>query len=512
MLNRILLQKKMPCVCMLKQIQNSRKHLFRIFLFFVFHQFTASSIKAQENENEADSLSHSTVKLMKPQKKNYLFPLAKVTGVNLGVHLFDRFALQADWAQVNCNSIRNNFRNGPGWDNDGFSTNLFWHPYHGSLYFNSARSSGLNFWQSMPYAYFGSLTWEYFGENERPSFNDLFATSIGGTALGEIMHRASNLVLDNSATGWERFGREFVAGLMSPVDLLNRLASGKAWKLTPAAERQNRPPFWLNLSVANRFMTDFYNNRNNFNMLLSTQLIYGNHFIEDTRRPYDFFNVNFDFNLIGNQPIMSNVNIVGLIWAQEWNKGKNDFLAGVFQHFDYYDSSPLKPDAVKPFQFAETASFGGGLIYGKQQKDSEKHRFIGSFYANAVFLGANESDYYKVENRNYNLGSGYSLKFNGIYRFAKRWNSIFSMKNYYFITHNPKSRVDESQLVNLKGNSSKSMLSTISVGINFSLSKYLTITAEQRFYSRQTQYKFFDNISTNSTENRLKLTYQIYNY
>ncbi|MDR2423420.1 MAG: DUF3943 domain-containing protein [Prevotellaceae bacterium] len=474
----------------------------------MFNQFPAVLSKAQDNRSD-DSLSRSTANWMMPQKKNYLFPLAKVTGINLGVHLFDRFVLITGWAQVDWGSIRNNLNKGPVWDNDSFSTNLFWHPYHGSLYFNSARSSGLNFWQSTPYAFGGSLMWEYFGEREQPSLNDLFATTIGGMALGEIMHRASHLVLDNSATGWERVGRELAAGIMSPMNLLDRLASGKAWKLRFDKEQQNRPPFKLNLSVANRFMSDLYNNRNHFNTLLSAQMIYGNHFTEDIHRPYDCFTVNFDLNVLGNQPIVSNVNIIGLIWAQEWNKDKHDFLAGIFQHFDYYDSNPLKKDAQQPFKFAETASFGGGFIYGKKQKNANKHRFIGSLYANAVFLGASDSDYYQVENRNYNIGSGYSVKLSGIYNFSPRWNTILSIKNYYFFTHNPHSREEEALLVNLKGNSSNSMLSVIATGINFAATKYLTINMEQRFYSRQTQYKYFDNISTTSTENRIKLIFQI---
>lgn len=66
-----------------------------------------------------------------------------------------------------------------------FNTNLFAHPYHGNLYFNAARTNGMNFWQSYPFALGGSLMWEFLGENTPPSINDLLATSIGGTAIGE---------------------------------------------------------------------------------------------------------------------------------------------------------------------------------------------------------------------------------------------------------------------------------------------------------------------------------------
>ena len=85
-------------------------------------------------------------------------------------------------------SIKNNFKTGPVWDTDKFSTNLVAHPYHGSLYFNAARSNGMNFWQSIPFAAGGSLMWEFFMENEPPSINDLMATTFGGVELGEITY------------------------------------------------------------------------------------------------------------------------------------------------------------------------------------------------------------------------------------------------------------------------------------------------------------------------------------
>lgn len=88
------------------------------------------------------------------------------------------------------------------WDNDQFSTNQFAHPYHGSLYFNSARTHGLNFWESCPYVLGGSLMWEFWGENEPAAINDVFSTTFGGIAIGEVLYRTSALALDDSQSGW----------------------------------------------------------------------------------------------------------------------------------------------------------------------------------------------------------------------------------------------------------------------------------------------------------------------
>ena len=68
-------------------------------------------------------------------------------GVNMLIWGVDRYVAKVDFAYINFNTIKDNFRKGPVWDTDMFSTNLVAHPYHGSLYFNAARSNGLNFWQ-----------------------------------------------------------------------------------------------------------------------------------------------------------------------------------------------------------------------------------------------------------------------------------------------------------------------------------------------------------------------------
>ncbi|MDR1654138.1 MAG: DUF3943 domain-containing protein [Prevotellaceae bacterium] len=477
--------------------------------------FFAVSMLSQE-KTDADSVAFSEGNhLLKSTHKNYILPSVEVLGLNTGVYLFDRFVLKAQYAQVDCQSIKFNLRNGFVWDNDHFSTNLFWHPYHGSLYFNAARSNGLNFWQSIPYAIGGSLTWEYFGENKQPSINDLIATPIGGIAVGEMGYRVANIFIDQSATGLERIGRELIAGLTSPMTFVNRLISGDLWRYKPASdESMRRPPFLLNISVANRFLTDLNNNRSNFNMMLTTQIVYGEHFINDLRSPYDFFAGNIDLNIVGNQPLVSSASILGLIWGQEWHKKGSDFLTGVFQHFDYYDSKPLKNGAKQLFEFAETASFGGGLLYAKKQKNSDNYCLAGGAFANLVILGASESDWYNVKDRNYNLGTGYSIKINGTYFFSKQWYSGISMKYYHFFTGNRQAVKTEESVdmtsLNLKGNEGNARLAMISTDINFIATKHFKISANQQFYLRNTHYKYFPDVKTISTENKLILTYMLF--
>ena len=80
------------------------------------------------------------------------------------------------------------------WDLDDFAVNQVGHPYQGSNYYDAGRTNGLSFYESAAVAAFGSTTWEYFGETNHPSLNDFINTTLGGIALGEMLHRTAWLV------------------------------------------------------------------------------------------------------------------------------------------------------------------------------------------------------------------------------------------------------------------------------------------------------------------------------
>ena len=170
-------------------LQKSFILLFSLIVFSVYSQPNAHS----------DSL------LTLP--KNQLKAAGIILAANLGVWSYDRFYVGGNYAQINLNTIKKNFKTGFTGDNDGFFTNLLSHPYHGEVYFNAARMNGLNFWQSIPYVAGGSLTWEFFLENEPAAINDFVSSTIGGSSLGEISYRISDQLVDERTVGFERFKR-----------------------------------------------------------------------------------------------------------------------------------------------------------------------------------------------------------------------------------------------------------------------------------------------------------------
>jgi hypothetical protein len=340
----------------------------------------------------------------------------ETVGMNVGIWAFDRYVIADDDVyNINIHTMRRNLQHGFVWDNDQFSTNLLWHPYHGGLYFNAARYSGMNFWQSVPYTFGGSLMWEFFMENEYPSINDFIATPVGGMALGEITFRLSNLLIDNRATGWNRFGRELLSTLISPMSGLNRILSGDAWKVrNTEREFSGNMPVNFYIAAVHRILTEDseIKHRLDNGMYIDAKLNYGNLFSENNEKPYDAFLVGASLNFFSQQPVIGNVNLVGQLWGKNipLKNEKSTLHWGFFQHFDYYDSNTVVEwQQVNSYRIAETAALGVGGQFKTALK--KKTTFVSSLYLTGILLGGSITDYYRVINRDYNLGSGFSSKF-----------------------------------------------------------------------------------------------------
>lgn len=443
----------------------------------------------------------------------------EVLGLNIGIWAFDRFAAKADFAYINFNTIKNNFKTGPVWDTDMFSTNLVAHPYHGSLYFNAARSNGMNFWQSIPFTAGGSLMWEYFMENEPPSINDLIATTFGGVELGEITYRLSDLFIDNRTFGAERVAREVLSGLISPIRGINRLVTGEAWKHSSSKGRTFRSvPVNFIINAGPRFLAEQKSSRHGTtSMNVSFRLDYGNPFDDDYYSPYEWFQLRAGFDFFSSQPLISQVNAVGAIWGKRiWNKGARSLSTGVFQHFDYYDSR-LKSSGgneIAPYRISEAAALGGGLIYYKASLPDDKVDVYSSFYINGIALGAGPSDYFRLNNRDYNMGSGYSVKgFSGL-TYNKRWSFLLNLENYHIFTwkgYNPDvdlTTADPSTF-NVQGDKGHSRLTALEARLVYFSQKKWNISLANRYFTRRTHYSYHEDVISETYDVSLSFGIQL---
>ena len=212
--------------------------------------------------------------------------------LNLVVNRVDAWALGASWAKIRPHYWSENLKFGWEWDEDAFSTNLFAHPYHGGLYFNTGRANGLDFWESAPLAFFGSYTWEYFGETHRPSLNDFLMTSVGGIGLGEMFHRLAATIRDNRKTGGARTRRELAALPLDPMGTFNRLLRGEWRRVGPNPPEHDPGPYLVRVHAGARFAVGGpTTDRVNTYPAMLVDLRYGDPVLHPYDGPYDVFAV-----------------------------------------------------------------------------------------------------------------------------------------------------------------------------------------------------------------------------
>src|SRR3954463_8796672 len=83
-----------------------------------------------------------------------IMAISQVALINTFVNRVDAWAFSQDWARSGTRVWGEHLRLGWEWDEDAFTTNMFAHPYHGGLYFNAGRANGLDYFESVPLAFY----------------------------------------------------------------------------------------------------------------------------------------------------------------------------------------------------------------------------------------------------------------------------------------------------------------------------------------------------------------------
>jgi hypothetical protein len=277
---------------------------------------------------------------VKPQKRFWL-AAGEIVALNVGMWAVDRYVIKAPWAYISVDTWKTNLRKGFHWDDDDLPTNQAEHPFNGSFYFAAARSNGFTFWESSLFAAAGSLMWEYFGENQLPSTNDIVNTTLGGTTQGEIFHRVSTMILDNMASGSPRFFRELGAFLVDPIRGANRLIHGDMSRDSPNPEDRFPVSFLIELDLGYQQLD--YDNPNivpyPHQSLISVLVRYGDPFLGANREPFDYFEA-----LVELGPPSGNV--VARRWLERgqlvsWGLSSSDpgdRRFGLFMNYEYINN------------------------------------------------------------------------------------------------------------------------------------------------------------------------------
>lgn len=408
-------------------------------------------------------------------------PIAEVIGLNFGLGAFNAYVNKSEFAKISFKTIQKNFQTGAVWDHDHFVTNFFAHPYHGSMYFNMARSTGYSFWESVPFSFGGSLMWELFMENEPPSTNDLINTTVSGYYLGEALYRLSSLVIDERQRGFKRITSEVLAGLLNPFRAFNRLLDGKAWRVTNT-EAYEIQPLFIDMDYGiNRVLegTKFFTGV--ANGVIDLNMMYGLPFVKEKRKPFDFFRVRASFSFGAGQPPIGTLTSYGILYGKNFEKKNHKIMAGIFQHYDFFDNNTYKVGGI---------SFGAGLL--TLYTGTNKKSLASSVHLNIMPIGAANSEYSAFGEKEYNFTTGFNMKFESVFDFG--WGDALVNYNIYFMH-------------TVIGTPSNEYVGILRPRLRVRIYKGLGVGTEYDFYHREGYYKDYPDVFIRNNETKVFVYY-----
>jgi hypothetical protein len=414
-------------------------------------------------------------------------PAAEVLGVNVVFAGFNRYIAKADYGYISTKTWKHNLKTGPEWDTDEFGINFIGHPYQGTLYYNAARTQGYNFWQSAPFAMAGSISWEYFGENTLPSYNDMIYTPLNGIALGEILYRLSSNILDDRTRGRERFIRELSAGIINPVRGINRLIQGKTRQIINKEVYQKEP---LNITLfagvhrLNNQQNDVFGKGGN-KAMLNVQLDYGNPFEDRKRKPFDLFRLRTEFSFGGKDTIggvINNITGYGILFGRNKQVGKLALQTGIFQYYDYWNTRNFDLGVL---------SFGGGVL--SKLPISKQINLYTNVHAGVIPLAGNSTRFApdSVGLRDYVFANGFQGKIEATLSLGKYATAALVYNHFWLHTFE-----------GLKGNNS---IGIVRPRLTVKLIKNLSLGYEHFGYTTHRTLKDFPNQNSVITEQKIFL-------
>jgi len=380
------------------------------------------------------------------------------------------------YADISMDTVRHNFSNPPWWDADGFQTNMWGHPFQGSLYFNAARENGFSFWESAPFVAAGDLGWEYLMEAEPPAYNDMSNTFFGGLSRGEMTHRLSMAIRDNHAHGWEKFWRELGAGIVNPVGFLDRAIFGDMWK--EADNPPDRLPSKLFLMADGGYQRGRETAEHPDQGYVAVTMRYNDPHEVPIKKPFDYFDLDGTISLTKG-PLIPSIAYRGLLagWSVKDETDVHHMISPGLT-FNYFNNGP--------------SSFGGSgldltlLSRWKLLKEFDLRTEVGGQGYIAAGIQTDYADNnIKDTGRNYDFGSGGGPKVDvRIRRDDVDWFRL-TVSAGWFPTHN--------------GLSSQSRIFLVNTETRYPITRDLSAGLGWSFQERYTTYNDLPSVTrTNS--------------
>ena len=294
----------------------------------------AACIGTNSPECPTDGAAAQSLRADLEPRANFIVPAVEIVAMDSLLNAIGRQITDDDSFNVTRGSIRRNLRRRWVVDDDPFEINQVLHPYQGAMYQNFARSTGLNYWQSLAYTFAGSLLWEIAGETTPPSKNDQIASGVAGTFLGEPLFRIANLLIDR-AQGRPGFGRSLLVAIVSPPTAFNRMAFGDRFDTVMST---HDPAYDMRFQIGASRVAHHDPGRpsgtDSNEAILDTFIDYGLPGKADYRfsRPFDYFSLHATASSANGLELLTTR---GLLAGKGYDAGRN--LKGVWGLYGLYD-------------------------------------------------------------------------------------------------------------------------------------------------------------------------------
>lgn len=406
----------------------------------------------------------------------------EVTTLGAATFAVDRWVSKADFARITPATIQANFLTGFTYDRDGFWTNNFEHPLHGNYYFNAARSNGYGFWESGVFAFMGSFVFECCGEIEPPAINDQLNTTLGGMQVGEVAHRLSRALLDNTARGASRVWREIGAFVVNSVGGFNRVVRGEATKVAPNPPDRLPSRFRLDCDLGYRHLGGSPSSPDQGILTVST--LYGDPFEGEIHKPFDSFSFGVDVASPASAHL-ARVEQEGILrgWGLDETAAGARHIFGVFMGYRYVNNE------VETFS-TETVSAGLLSRYRIGTDLLAETQMTASLYPLAGIKTTEQIN--ALSGRNYDYAPGGGLRIEGTLRRAGRDLAAVSYGVSWATT--------------VDGPSSFNTLQFLRASARIPLGERFGAGAAYQWYSRETRFTSAASQQKTQSEWRIFLT------
>lgn len=226
--------------------------------------------------------------------------------------------------------------------------------------------------------------------------------------------------------------------------------------------------------------------------------------------PYDWFSALIELNAMPTQPLIGRLEIQGRLFSRNiLDRHDMRLTVGAYQHFDYFDSDTISntetvgwliEECLVPYKLGTPASAGGGLMFRYERP--EAWSVDSYFHANAVVLGGILTDLYREYHRNYNWGSGLSMKLGAEWKGYKDRLAVSVAGRYYqlwtwmgYDENFDWSLTPEGKPVNVQGDTSRASFVHVEASADYRLWKDLFFTLEIDYFTRKTKYDAYIHLN-----------------